>query len=102
MSTQPAVKGPVEALRWRYALKRFDTSKKIPDHVWQQIQDAMLLTPSSYGLQPWKFVVVTDQAVKEKLVAACMGQTQPLECSHFVVISRLEKMTPEHVEAYIA
>lgn len=101
MSTQQAVKTPADALRWRYATKKFLADKRIPADVWAQIQDAMVLTPSSYGLQPWKFVVVTDPAIKEKLVPVCFDQRQPAECSHFIVICRLEKMTIEHIEDYI-
>jgi nitroreductase len=101
MSTQNPVKSPVDALRWRYATKKFAADKKIPDDVWTQLQEALLLSPSSYGLQPWKFVVVTDQEAKDKLSGVCFGQTQPVECSHFIVICRLEKLSPEHIESYI-
>jgi nitroreductase len=101
MVMQQTMKTPVDALRWRYATKKFDSNKKISADTWKQIQDAMLLTPSSYGLQPWKFVVVTDQSVKEKLVPVAMGQRQPADCSHFIVICRLDQLSEQHVNDYV-
>lgn len=93
---------PATALRWRYATKKFDTNKKISEETWTEIEDALVLTPSSYGLQPWKFVVITNQALKEQLVPATMNQTQPAECSHFVVICRLKEMTEGHIDSFLA
>lgn len=91
----------VDALRWRYATKKFDPSKKIAPEIWQKLQSALVLSPSSYGMQPYKFVVVTDQKVKEELVSATRGQTQPRDCSHLVVFSRLAKVDAAHVEHYV-
>jgi nitroreductase len=74
-------------LRWRYATKQFDPAKKIPADIWAALEQALVLTPSSFGLQPWKFIVVTDPAVKQSLVAASWKQTQPADCSHHVVFA---------------
>jgi nitroreductase len=101
MSTQSPVKSPVEALRWRYATKKFDPSKKITADVWAEIQEAVRLSASSFGLQPWKFVVVSDQATKERIKPAVMNQAQTSECSHFVVVCRLDKIDNAHVEDYL-
>ncbi|MBK9145045.1 MAG: NAD(P)H-dependent oxidoreductase [Candidatus Melainabacteria bacterium] len=90
----------VDKLEWRYATKKFDPNRKIEDRTWEAIQKALVLTPSSYGLQPWKFVVVTDTDTKSKLVEASFNQNQPAECSHLVVICRLDSMDREHVEKY--
>jgi nitroreductase len=76
-----------DALRWRYATKKFDPERKIPAGTWAALEQALVLAPSSYGLQPWRFVVVQDEATREKLSAAAHGQRQPLDCSHFVVFS---------------
>ena len=54
-------------LEWRYAVKKFDATKTIPAADWTALEEAMVLTPSSYGLQPWRFVVVTDPAVKRQI-----------------------------------
>jgi len=60
-------------LNWRYATKQFDPQRKISPADWAALEEALVLTPSSFGLQPWKFVVVTDPARREKLVAASWG-----------------------------
>lgn len=90
----------VDGLKWRYATKKFDASRKIDDATWKKIEEALALTPSSFGLQPWKFVVITDQKIKEKLPALSWNQNQPAECSHYVVLCRLEEMTVEYVKQF--
>jgi len=75
------------ALRWRYATKKFDPSRKIAASEWKTLEEALILSPSAFGLQPWKFLVITDQATKEALVAASWGQRQVADCSHLVVFA---------------
>ncbi len=75
------------ALNWRYATKKFDPARKIPAATWTTLEQALVLAPSSFGLQPWKFLVVDSPAVRQKLVAASWGQTQPAEASHLVVFA---------------
>ena len=58
------------ALNWRYATKKFDPSKKIPAATWAALEQALVLSPSSFGFEPWKFVVVTDAAVKSTATRA--------------------------------
>lgn len=91
----------IEALNWRYAVKKFDSSKKIDSQTWKTVEDALVLTASSYGLQPWKFLIVTDKAVMHKLTASSWGQKQVEDCSHLVVIAVKEKLDVEHVDNYI-
>lgn len=88
-------------LNWRYATQRFDPAKKISDTDWHALEQALVLAPSSIGLQPWKFIVVTDQAVKVSLRAASWRQPQAEECSHFVVFAVRKDLDPEHVERHI-
>jgi len=52
----------LDALQWRYATKVFDASKKIPAEVWSALEQTLVLTPSSYGLQPYQFLIVQDPA----------------------------------------
>jgi nitroreductase len=92
----------LQALNWRYATKVFDASKTIDDATWQSLEEALILAPSSYGLQPWKFIVVRDPAVREKLVAASWGQSQPRDASHFVVFAVKEDLGDEHLDRYMA
>lgn len=91
----------VRQLNWRYATKKFDQSKKIPADTWSALEKALVLTPSSYGLQPWQFLVITDQAVKEKLVPISWRQTQSADCSHFVVFTARRSLTEGDVDAYV-
>jgi len=91
----------LEALHWRYATKKFDPVKKIPADIWAALEQALVLAPSSYGLQPWKFVVVQDAATRQKLSAASWGQTQPAECSHYVVFAVRKNLDADHVGRYI-
>lgn len=102
MTTESIAANVVDALNWRYATKKFDPSKKISDAIWQQIERGLLLTPSSYGLQPWKFVVITDPNIKKQLPAASYNQPQPETCSHLVVFCRLSKLDEQHVNDYVA
>src|SRR5581483_3888270 len=91
----------LEALSWRYATKKFDPAKKIPPADWNALEQALVLAPSSVGLQPWKFVVVTDPATKARLVPAAYGQSQPADCSHFVVFAVRKDLGVDHVERHI-
>ena len=75
----------LSALNWRYATKKFDATKKIPADTWATLEQALILAPSSFGLQPWKFLILTDAAVKAQLVALSWGQTQPADASHMVL-----------------
>ncbi len=77
----------IESLNWRYATKVFDASKKIPEDQINTLIESLVLTPSSFGLQPWKFFVIADQATKDKLPEVSWGQTQPKDCSHMVVLA---------------
>jgi nitroreductase len=92
----------VAALQWRYATKKFDPSRKINAATWSKIEESMILSASSFGLQPWKFVVITDQSIKDQLPAISWNQKQPADCSHLVVLSRLTALTPEYIEKYVA
>jgi nitroreductase len=89
-------------LRWRYATKKFDPTKKIPSDVWAKLEQAVVLAPSSYGLQPWKFIVVTSPEVRKQLHPASYNQTQILDASHLVVFAARNPPAPVDVERHIA
>lgn len=102
-SSQPVSNETIlQQLRWRYATKLFDSSRKITDADWATLEEALVLTPSSYGLQPWKFVVVTDQATKDKLVPISWGQRQVADASHVVVFAVRKPLTESDVDRLIA
>lgn len=91
----------IDALRWRYATKSFDATKKIPASQFERLEDALQLSPSSFGLQPYKFVIVTNQKLKDELLAACWNQTQVVNCSHFVILARDLEINEKSVETYV-
>jgi nitroreductase len=92
----------LKAQAWRYATKKFDPERKIPAEVWSALEQALVLTPSSYGLQPWKFVVVTDPALKAKLRPASWNQAQVEDCSHHVVFLAKEQVTEADLDRFLA
>ena len=91
----------VKQLQWRYAVKKFDPAKKISDENWAALENALILTPSSYGLQPWKFLVITNPALREKLTPASWNQKQVVDCSHYVVFLVKKTMTEKDIALFI-
>jgi nitroreductase len=92
----------LDALKWRYATKMFDPSRKIPPETWAALEESLVLTPSSFGLQPWKFLVVENQQLKEALVPHAWNQRQVADCSHLVVMCTHRQMPESHIDANIA
>src|SRR5580658_4203494 len=91
----------LQALEWRYATKRFDSGKRIPDDVWAALERSLILTPTSYGLQPYKFIVMTDAEKRAELLAHSWNQKQVVDCSHYVVFASRTKMTEADVDRWI-
>ncbi len=91
----------VESLQWRYAVKRFDPSKRIDASTWSAIERSLVLTPSSFGLQPWKFLVISSAENKAKLPAISWNQTQPADCSHMVVFAARKTVDAKYVDAFL-
>ncbi len=75
------------ALNWRYATKKFDASRLISPEAWDAIEQSLVLTPSSFGIQPWKFIVVKNPEIRSQLVADSWGQLQVADASHYVVLA---------------
>lgn len=111
-------KALVEQLTWRYATKAFDPKRPVAPEAWAALEQSLLLAPSSFGLQPWRFVVVTDPATKKRLRAVSWNQSQVEDGSHVVVfaikrglnaadvtrwvkrIAEVRKMAPEGLAGY--
>lgn len=89
-------------LQWRYAVKRFDSERKLSDETWTALEQSLILTPSSYGLQPWKFLVITSDEVKAQLPAHSWNQKQPQDCSHMVVLAARRNMDAEYVDRFMS
>ncbi|MBW8782218.1 MAG: NAD(P)H-dependent oxidoreductase [Verrucomicrobia bacterium] len=92
----------LEALKWRYATKKFDPVRKIPDATWSALEESLVLTPSSYGVQPWKFLVIDDPALRARLLPASWGQKQVVEASHLVVFALRKDVDAAHLDRYMA
>lgn len=95
------IDGVLEQLRWRYATKKFDPSRRIPTDLWTKLESAMMLSPSSYGLQPWRFVVVTDAEVRRTLRQAAWNQPQITDASHLVVFCVKKNMTAAEADRWV-
>ena len=89
-------------LRWRYAVKKFDDQKVVSDDDVETILDAGNLTASSFGLQPYRFVIVREQSIQDQLVAASWNQNQVAEASHVIVIAIRTNLDQQYMSGYVA
>lgn len=91
----------LKCLNWRYATKQFDAGRKIDPDTLNAIEESLVLSPSSFGLQPWKFIIVQDQSVKEALSPLSWDQPQTRDCSHFVVFAYNNAFSVEEADRYV-
>ncbi len=91
----------VNNLNWRYATKKFDATKKISSEDLNTLKEAVRLAASSYGLQPYKVIVVENPEIREKLKAAAYGQTQITDASQLFIFANDLNAGAESVAAYI-
>jgi len=77
----------LSALHWRYATKAFDPTRKISPATWAALEETLVLTPSSFGLQPWRFLDIRDTELRAKLRPHSWDQPQVTDASHFVVFT---------------
>jgi nitroreductase len=92
----------LEHLNWRYATKQFDPAKTIAPEIWTALEDALVLTPSSYGLQPWKFLAIASPELKAQLQPFSWNQSQVTDCSHYVVFAIKKNLTTEDVDRFMS
>jgi nitroreductase len=85
-------------LAWRYATKKFDPSKKIPAEIWQALRHSLVQTPSSFGLQPWKFLIIDTPALRAQLRAVSWNQGQVEDAAHHVVFLARTEMTEADID----
>jgi len=90
----------IDSLQWRYATKKFDVSKKIPQDKLEVIARAFNLTATSYGLQPVRLMIVSDKKLQEELVTHAMGQRQVVEASHVLVFCIEKNVKSPYVHEY--
>ena len=92
----------LHALQRRYATKLFDPKMKISKDHWQLLESALSLTPSGYGLQPWKFFIIDDPEVRKKLRDASLDQSQVEESSHFVVFASKNSVDESYIASHVS
>jgi len=92
----------IENLNWRYATKKFDTTKKVPQKDIEILLEATSLSASSYGLQPYQILIVEDAKLRSKLQPAAWGQAQITEASHLLVLANQSTFGEELVDDYLS
>jgi len=106
-STSPATTPPLsteqilQQLDWRYTTKKFDPTQKIPDDTWHALEQSLVLAPSSFGLQPWKFLVIRNPDLRQQLQGAAWGQSQVVDASHLVVFAIKKGVNAGDVDPYL-
>ena len=90
----------IDSLKWRYAVKKFDTNKELSELQIETLKEAFNLTATSYGLQPLKLVIIKNKKIQEKLVPFSWNQQQILQASHLLVICVKDNYTTKEVENY--
>ena len=89
----------LQNMNWRYATKKMDPSKSVAEDKVDRILEAIRLTPTSSGLQPYEVLVITNKDIKEKIQALAWGQSQVVDCSHLIVFAAWDDYTAERINA---
>jgi nitroreductase len=92
----------LDALNWRYAVKKFDPERPIDAGTWNALEEALVLTASGIGLQPWKFLVIDDHALRARLREASYGQPQITEADKLVVFAARTGYSAADVDRFVA
>ena len=95
------MKNVLDKLNWRYATKKFDSSKKVSEKDLNTLLDAAQLTASSYGLQPYRFFVVENSDIRSKLRKASWDQPQITDASYVLVLANKATFDESLVDNYI-
>lgn len=91
----------LEALNWRYATKAFDPDRKIPAETWDVLRQSLVLTPSSYGLQPWKVIQVESPELRSQLLPNSYNQNQVVDASHLIVFAARTELSEANIDRLI-
>ena len=90
----------IENANWRYATKKFDTTKKVSIEDLETLKKAISLTATSYGLEPYQIIIVENKDIRQQLVPVSWGQTQVTDASHLLVFASVIDFGNEHMDAY--
>lgn len=88
----------LDNLKWRYATKAYDSTKKVDQENVDKIIEAARLAPTSSGLEQFRIIVINDQKLKEKIVPIAMDQKNIAQCSHLLVFAAWDKYTEERID----
>ena len=88
----------LDNLKWRYATKAYDSTKKVDQQDMDKIIEAARLAPTSSGLEQFRIIVISDQKLKEKIVPIAMDQKNIAQCSHLLVFAAWDKYTEERID----
>ncbi|MVN91266.1 nitroreductase family protein [Mucilaginibacter aquatilis] len=88
----------IESLKWRYATKKYDPSKKVSQEDIDKIVEAARLAPTSSGLQQFRVLVVSNQEIKEKLAPSSLNPEVMVDCSHVLVFAAWDSYTAERID----
>lgn len=91
----------LSTLHWRYATKKFDNQKKLSPEELDLILESGRLAPSSFGLQFWKFLVIENKDLREKIQTAAWNQTQVTDASHLIVLATPNEYHSNRVDEYV-
>lgn len=86
---------------WRYATKKFDSSKKVSDKDLATLKEAIRLSSSSYGLQPYKILIIENEDLRAQIQPAAWGQTQIVDASHLLVFANMTNLDGDYIDSYI-
>lgn len=87
----------IQCLKWRYATKKMDPAKAVPQEKVERILEAVRLAPTSSGLQPFEVIVITNTEMRQKIKPIARGQGQITDCSHLLVFAAWDDYTPERI-----
>ncbi|MET0635640.1 MAG: nitroreductase family protein [Chitinophagaceae bacterium] len=90
----------ISALEWRYAVKKMNGTAVPPEKI-ERILDAMRLSPSSMGVQPYSVVVVSDPELRKQILPVAMNQQQVIDCSHLLVFAAWDNITAERSHDFL-
>jgi nitroreductase len=92
----------IQNQNWRYATKKFDATKKISTEDLNTLKEAIRLSSSSYGLQPYKVFIIEDTTLREKLKPVAWGQNQITDASHLIVFANETNIGDTQIDAYLS
>jgi nitroreductase len=90
----------IENQNWRYATKKFNSEKKISNSDLEILKEAIQLSSSSYGLQPYKVLIIENEEIRKQLQPASWGQSQITDASHLFVFASITNVDSEYITRY--